>query len=92
MLVIGRHIIIVFYRLGVIKMNEQALIEAIHAVMPFGKYKGRLLLDLPEPYLVWFYGKGFPAGKLGQQLALMYEVKLNGLESLVRPLLNQSRK
>jgi len=63
------------------------LIAAINATMPFGKYAGRKLLELPEPYLVCFHGKGFPEGKLGQQLALMYEVKLNGLEQLLQPLL-----
>ena len=52
--------------------------------MPYGKYKGRQLLDLPEPYLVWYHGKGFPHGKLGAQLALIYEVKLNGLEGMLR--------
>ena len=67
--------------------NQQALIEAINQTMPFGKYAGRKLLQLPEPYLVWFYSKGFPEGKLGQQLALMYEVKLNGLETMLKPLL-----
>jgi uncharacterized protein (DUF3820 family) len=67
--------------------DQQALLEAINQVMPFGKYAGRKLLQLPEPYLVWFHGKGFPEGKLGQQLALMYEVKLNGLESMLQPLL-----
>ena len=72
-------------------MDEQALLDAIHSKMPFGKYQGRLLLDLPEPYLVWFHAQGFPQGKLGSQLALIYEVKLNGLELLVRPLLNQPR-
>ncbi|MBN8217323.1 MAG: DUF3820 family protein, partial [Spirochaetes bacterium] len=51
--------------------------------MPFGKYQGRRLLELPESYLVWFHGKGFPKGKLGAQLALIYELKLNGLEGLV---------
>ena len=67
--------------------NQQALIEAINQTMPFGKYAGRKLLQLPEPYLVWFHRKGFPEGKLGQQLALMYEVKLNGLETMLQPLL-----
>ena len=63
------------------------LIAAVNQIMPFGKYSGRKLLQLPEPYLVWFYGKGFPEGKLGEQLALIYEVKLNGLEDMLRPLL-----
>ncbi len=67
--------------------DQQALSEAINQVMPFGKYAGRKLLYLPEPYLVWFHSKGFPEGKLGQQLALMYEVKLNGLEEMLKPLL-----
>ncbi|MGB0937608.1 MAG: DUF3820 family protein [Colwellia sp.] len=67
--------------------NQQALIEAINQTMPFGKYAGRKLLQLPEHYLVWFHGKGFPEGKLGEQLALMYEVKLNGLEEMLQPLL-----
>jgi uncharacterized protein (DUF3820 family) len=67
--------------------NQQALIEAINQTMPFGKYAGRKLLQLPEPYLVWFHSKGFPEGKLGEQLALMYEVKLNGLEGMLKPLL-----
>lgn len=65
-------------------MNEQTLLDTINQVMPFGKYKGRRLLDLPEPYLVWFKQQGFPNGKLGEQLALMYEIKLNGLEKLFR--------
>jgi uncharacterized protein (DUF3820 family) len=68
-------------------MNQQLLLEAINQVMPFGKYSGRRLLELPEPYLVWFHQQGFPQSKLGEQLALMYEVKLNGLENMLRPLL-----
>lgn len=52
--------------------------------MPFGRYKGTALIDLPEPYVVWWKGKGFPQGKLGRLLALTYEIKLNGLEGLVR--------
>jgi len=69
-------------------MDPEAIKSAINQTMPFGKYAGRRLFHLPEPYLVWFNKQGFPAGKLGQQLALMYEIKLNGLESVVEPLLN----
>ncbi|MEL4280183.1 MULTISPECIES: DUF3820 family protein [Shewanella] len=68
-------------------MDQQQLIDAINQVMPFGKYAGRRLLELPEPYLVWFHQQGFPKGKLGEQLALIYEVKLNGLEGMLKPLL-----
>ena len=68
-------------------MNEQLLLEAINQTMPFGKYRGRKLLELPEPYLVWFHNQGFPPGKLGEQLALMHEIKVNGLETMLRPLL-----
>lgn len=52
--------------------------------MPFGRYQGRPLIDLPEPYVVWWKGQGFPPGKLGRLLGLTYEIKLNGLEALVR--------
>ncbi|MCO4797883.1 MAG: DUF3820 family protein [Colwelliaceae bacterium] len=69
--------------------DQQSLITAVNQVMPFGKYAGRKLLQLPEPYLVWFHGKGFPEGKLGEQLALMYEIKLNGLEKMLEPLLDK---
>ncbi len=54
--------------------------------MPFGKYEGRLLIDLPEPYVVWFANKGFPEGKLGIMLRTLYEIKVNGLEYLFEPL------
>jgi len=67
------------------ELNEE-LIKLIQMRMPFGKYKGRYLFDLPEPYLVWFREKGFPPGKLGEMLASMYEIKLNGLEGMLRPL------
>ncbi|MEI6859176.1 MAG: DUF3820 family protein [Shewanella sp.] len=73
-------------------MNEQMLLDAINQKMPFGKYTGRKLLELPEPYLVWFHSKGFPEGKLGEQLALMYEIKLNGLEGMLQPLLDKSHR
>ena len=54
--------------------------------MPYGKYAGRLLIDLPEPYVCWFERKGFPKGELGQLLSTLYVVKLNGLEDLFKPL------
>jgi uncharacterized protein (DUF3820 family) len=54
--------------------------------MPFGKFKGFSIADLPEPYLVWFVGKGLPKGELGQLLGLMYEIRSNGLEYLLNPL------
>lgn len=60
--------------------------ELVKTRMPYGKYKDRLLCDLPEYYLVWYHSKGFPKGKLGEQLATMYEIKLNGLEHLLQPL------
>jgi uncharacterized protein (DUF3820 family) len=67
-------------------MNPQALIELAVTRMPFGKYKGRFLCDLPEPYLVWFHQKGFPPRKIGMQLSAIYEIKVNGLEYLLKPL------
>lgn len=63
---------------------HQALLALAHARMPFGKYKDYYLSDLPEPYLVWFAQKGFPPGKLGQDLAAVLELKSNGLEYLLR--------
>jgi len=51
--------------------------------MPFGKYKGVPLIELPEPYVVWYHSKGLPDGELGRLLGLLYEIKLNGLEHLV---------
>jgi uncharacterized protein (DUF3820 family) len=62
------------------------LLELVRARMPFGKYEGRLIIDLPEDYLVWFAGQGFPQGKTGRMLQAVYEFKLNGLESLFDPL------
>jgi len=66
--------------------NEQ-VIATVNMKMPFGKYAGRKLLHLPEPYLVWFHSKGFPEGKIGEQLAFIYEIKLNGLESIFEPMI-----
>ncbi|WP_196138657.1 DUF3820 family protein [Aliikangiella sp. G2MR2-5] len=62
------------------------LLKLATTQMPFGKYKGWILIDLPEPYLVWFSGQGFPPGQLGELLQLALEIKINGLEKLVYPL------
>ncbi len=72
--------------------NQEELIQLLRTRMPFGKYKGRYLMELPEPYLVWFRQQGFPKGKLGEMLATMYEIKLNGLESMLQPLFQQIKK
>ncbi|MVZ66300.1 hypothetical protein GQF61_10560 [Sphingobacterium sp. DK4209] len=69
--------------------RPEMLIELANSKMPFGKYQGYLLCNLPEPYLVWFKKKGFPPGKLGIQLASLYEIKVNGLEYLLRPLIKK---
>jgi len=62
------------------------LLKLAKTRMPFGRYKGRLLIDLPEPYVIWFAKKGFPEGELGRMLKNLYEVKMNGLEYLFKPL------
>jgi uncharacterized protein len=62
--------------------NPEILIELANTRMPFGKYKDYRLIDLPEPYVVWYSQKGFPRGKLGQMLQMVYEIKANGLEYL----------
>ncbi len=66
--------------------DQDILLELAKMKMPFGKYKGRLLIDLPEPYVVWFSRQGFPPGKLGEMLSTVYEIKANGLEYLFEPL------
>ena len=66
--------------------DPQVLMDIIEMRMPFGKYKGRALADLPEPYLVWFSQKGFPKGKLGQLLETVYVMKLNGLNHIIAEL------
>ncbi|WP_313114515.1 DUF3820 family protein [Aequorivita sediminis] len=65
------------------------LIELANYKMPFGKYEGYYLVNVPEYYLVWFKQKGFPEGKLGRMMAEMYELKLNGLEGLVKKLIKK---
>lgn len=69
-----------------IQPDSKILIELTTIPMPFGKYKGRLICDLPEGYLIWFKQKGFPQGRLGILLETAYEIQLNGLEFLLKPL------
>ena len=71
-------------------MNHQ-LISLVTTQMPYGKYQGKRICDLPEFYLVWYHQKGFPPGKLGELMGLMYEIKLNGLEYLLEPIRRQYR-
>ncbi|WHQ43667.1 DUF3820 family protein [Alcaligenes faecalis] len=66
--------------------SSDDLLALLHTTMPYGKYKGRLLADLPGHYLNWFAREGFPSGRLGQLLALMHELDHNGLKSLLDPL------
>ena len=67
-------------------IDTAALLELASTRMPFGKYKGLYLIDLPEPYVVWFSQQGFPEGKLGRMLQTVYEIMLNGLGYLFEPL------
>jgi uncharacterized protein (DUF3820 family) len=70
--------------------NSQILKQIVTTTMPFGKFQGRLLCDLPISYLEWFKRKGgFPNGKLGMQLNTVYEIKLNGLEEIIAELKNK---
>ena len=67
-----------------VNTQTKDVIEAINMKMPFGKYKGTKLINLPEFYVVWWHQKGFPENKLGRALATVYEIKLNGLEDLFK--------
>lgn len=73
------------------KADSNILREIVFVKMPYGKYKGKTLCDLPISYLEWFAGKGFPQGKLGMQLSTIYEIKLNGLDYLLDKIKQQVR-
>jgi len=72
-------------------INPQMLVDLVSITMPFGKYKDYILCDLPEPYLIWFHRRGFPPGKIGTLLAALYEIKLNGLGYLLKPIRKYSQ-
>jgi uncharacterized protein (DUF3820 family) len=72
--------------------DPEILLQLVTMKMPFGRFKDRLLYQLPVSYLEWFYRKGFPPGKLGGLLGTMYEIKLNGLDYLLEPLKKMQNK
>lgn len=71
-------------------LDKQVLLDIANTPMPFGKYKGTMLINLPEPYLIWFARQGFPDNKLGQLLETTLALKIEGLDSLVKPLIKRS--
>lgn len=73
-------------------VDETVLRDIVSMRMPYGKFKDRLICDLPEFYLVWYHSKGFPAGRLGMLMNTMYEIRLNGLEYLLNPIRNKYGK
>ncbi|MEO1031656.1 DUF3820 family protein [Winogradskyella sp.] len=74
------------------ELDKNALIELAHYKMPFGKYKGEYLVDIPEYYYTWFKQKGFPEGKLGRMMLQMYDIKINGLEDMIQTIKRDFRK
>ncbi|CAH0185497.1 hypothetical protein SRABI27_01956 [Pedobacter sp. Bi27] len=72
-------------------LDPTLLLDLVKMQMPYGKYKGYLICNIPESYLLWYKDKGFPKGKLGDLMATMFEIRVNGLEYLLTPLKNQQR-
>ena len=69
--------------------DKQDLLKLARHTMPFGKYQGKVLIDLPEEYLLWFAKKEFPKGELGRLMQLALEIRINGLEGVIMPLKNK---
>ena len=72
-------------------LDPTLLLDLVKMQMPYGKYKGYLICNIPESYLLWYKDKVFPKGKLGDLMATMFEILVNGLEYLLTPLKNQNR-
>ena len=72
-------------------LDPTLLLDLVKMQMPYGKYKGYLICNIPENYLLLYKDKGFPKGKLGDLMATMFEIRVNGLEYLLTPLKNQQR-
>jgi uncharacterized protein (DUF3820 family) len=70
--------------------EKEDLVLVANRTMPFGKFKGKVLIDLPEAYLLWFVERGFPTGQLGELMQLSLEIKIHGLESVLDPLRKES--
>ena len=83
------NIIAYIYRVEQVTPDRQVLIDIVQTKMPFGKYKGTLICDLPVYYLEWLKNKGFPAGKMGMMLSTTYEIKINGLTKILMLVKNQ---
>lgn len=69
--------------------SRRELIDLANMRMPYGKYEGKLLIHIPENYFIWYKAKGLPAGKLGKQFEQILEIKINGLEDLINPLIRK---
>ncbi len=74
------------------KFDDTFLINLVHARMPYGRFKNRYITDIPGFYLEWLNRRGFPKGDLGQYLSTMHEIRINGLEDLLRPIIKKERK
>ena len=66
--------------------NTDDLLKLATMEMPYGKFKGRILMDLPEHYVVWYFKEGLPETEIGRLLYLLYEIKINGLDYLLKPI------